>query len=254
MRYDDVDFSRYVTEQLATLPGVVAVSLGGSRVLGTEQPSSDWDFAIYYRSGFDPESLRELGWAGTVSELGEWGGGVFNGGAWLEVDERRVDVHYRDLNDVEHQLAEVREGRFVVEHLAFYLAGVPSYVVVAELAQNLVLHGDLPDPEFPDTLRRTARERWWNQAKMTLAYARANHAERGQAAEVAGSLARAGLEAAHAVLAGRGHWVTNEKRLLERAGLRGLDTVLDSLGTSPRELREATDSARDTLRYVYEAE
>ncbi len=33
------------------------------------------------------------------------------------------------------------------------------------------------------------------------------------------------------MLAARGEWVTNEKRLLERAGLRGIDGVIGSLGT-----------------------
>jgi hypothetical protein len=49
---------------------------------------------------------------------------VFNGGAWLRVQGRPVDVHYRDLDDVEHQVAEAREGRFGIERLMFHLAGV----------------------------------------------------------------------------------------------------------------------------------
>ncbi|MBT2514615.1 hypothetical protein [Arthrobacter sp. ISL-30] len=46
-----------------------------------------------------------------MSEIGGWGGAVFNGGAWLEIEDRRADVHYRDLNVVEHELAEARHGR-----------------------------------------------------------------------------------------------------------------------------------------------
>jgi len=45
----------------------------------------------------DPQDLRDVGWPGEVSEVGGWSGGVFNGGAWLEIDGRRADVHYRDL-------------------------------------------------------------------------------------------------------------------------------------------------------------
>jgi hypothetical protein len=58
-----------------------------------------------------------------VSEIGGWGGGVFNGGGWLTVDDRRVEVHYRDLGAVEHELAESMAGRFHWEPLAF---GNPS--------------------------------------------------------------------------------------------------------------------------------
>ena len=211
--------------------------------MGTAGPESDWDFAVYYRGAFSPDDLRALGWPGEVFEIGGWGGGVFNGGAWLEVDGRRVDVHYRDLDEVEHQLAEAREGRFHVERLLFHLAGVPSYILVAELAINQVVHGSLVRPEYPEALRRQASERWWGEARHTLNYARAAHAERGQLAESAGAIATAGSQTAHAVLAAQGSWVTNEKTLLDRAGLRDLDRIIGSLAQDPKTLTAAIDDA-----------
>jgi predicted nucleotidyltransferase len=238
---DDEDFLAYVTERLASLPCVQAVALGGSRATGTHGPDSDWDFAVYYRGAFSPSDLRGLGWPGEVSEIGGWGGGVFNGGAWLRVEDRRVDVHYRDLDDVEHHLAEAREGRFRIERLLFHLAGVPTYIVLAELAVNRVLHGVLPRPEFPDALRLRARERWWDEARPTLTYARTAHAERGHLAECAGAIATAACQTAHALLAARGQWVTNEKTLLERAGLRCVDDILGDLTPRPGALTAAID-------------
>ncbi|MBC9712036.1 nucleotidyltransferase domain-containing protein [Streptomyces sp. TRM66268-LWL] len=222
----DERFPSYVAEQLAVLPGVQAVTLGGSRAQGTHTPQSDWDFALYYRGTFDPDELRSVGWPGQVSELGGWGGGVFNGGAWLTVDGRSVDVHYRDLDVVEHELAEARAGRFRWEPLMFHLAGIPSYLVVSELAVNKVLYGELPRPAYPSELRRHAPGVWRERAAMTLGYAKGNFAPRAQAAEVAGALVTAAMYTAHAVLAGRGEWVTNEKRLLDRAGLRAIDAVV----------------------------
>ncbi|MFI7387585.1 hypothetical protein [Streptomyces sp. NPDC049813] len=56
----------------------------------------DDDTAVYYRGsegGFAPRH-----------------GGVFNGGGWLDVDGRRVDVHHRDLDSVEHELREAGQG------------------------------------------------------------------------------------------------------------------------------------------------
>jgi predicted nucleotidyltransferase len=239
MQPADDRFLSLITDQLAALPTVEAVALGGSRAAGTHRPDSDWDFAIYYRGAFSPDSLRALGWPGEVSELGGWGGGVFNGGGWLEVEGRRVDVHYRDLDDVEHHLAEAQEGRFHIERLLFHLAGIPSYIVVAELAGNRVLHGTLPRPAFPGKLKDSARGRWWSEAELTLGYARTAYAEHGLLTETLGAIATATCMAAHALLAGRGEWVTNEKHLVDRAGLRGIDAILSGR-QPPQVLEEGT--------------
>ncbi|OXM70108.1 MULTISPECIES: nucleotidyltransferase domain-containing protein [Amycolatopsis] len=236
-----MSFEDEVAARLAGLPGVEAVTLGGSRAAGTHRPDSDWDFAVYYRGAFDPADLRALGWPGEVSEIGEWGGGVFNGGAWLTIDGRKADVHYRDLDVVEHELAEAREGRFHWEPLMFHLAGIPSYLVVAELAINRVLRGSLPAVEFPEALRRSAPAVWRARASLTLTYAEHNYAPRGQVTEFAGALATAAMQAGHAVLAERGEWVLNEKRLLDRAGLREIDKLITG------DLQEAARRARELL-------
>ncbi|TQS25040.1 nucleotidyltransferase domain-containing protein [Microbispora sp. KK1-11] len=239
----DQAFLDHVADRLAALPGVRAVTLGGSRAQGTHTPGSDWDFALYYRGPFDPADLRAVGWEGEVSEIGGWGGGVFNGGAWLTIDGRRADVHYRDLDVVEHELAEAEQGRFHWEPLMFHLAGIPSYLVVAELAVNRVLRGALPRPGFPAPLRRSAPPMWRDRAAMTLQYAGSAYAARGLATEVAGALATAAMQTAHAVLAARGEWVTNEKRLLERAGLRDVDAVVAALRPDPHALTRAVAEA-----------
>ncbi len=247
MRYSDAQFPDYVAGRLAGLPAVQAVTLGGSRGEGTDGPGSDWDFGVYYRGAFDPDQLRALGWPGEVFEIGGWGGGVFNGGAWLRVDGRRVDVHYRDLSDVEHHLAEARAGRFRVENLLFHLAGVPTYILVAELASNRVLAGSLPRPGYPAALRARAPAQWWARARFTIDYARTAYAPRGAALACAGAAARAGCETAHAILAARGEWVTNEKRLLGRAGLDHLDALVVGMTPDPAALTAAVERVADAL-------
>lgn len=244
---DDSLFVDHIADRLAALPGVLAVSLGGSRATGTHVPSSDWDFALYYRERFDPDDLRAVGWQGTVSEIGGWGGGVFNGGAWLDIDGRRVDVHYRNLDVVEHELAEAQQGRFHIEPLLFHLAGIPSYLIVAELAINRVLRGDMPRPDYPQLLRETAPPVWTDRAHMTLGYARNAYVGSGRLTELAGALAISGAMAAHAVLAARGEWVTNEKRLLERAGLRDMDELIIGLQAGPSVLEGTIDQATQRL-------
>jgi predicted nucleotidyltransferase len=240
----DEAFCALASERLAGLPGVQAVTLGGSRADGTATADSDWDFAVYYRgASFDPASLRSLGWPGEIFPIGGWGGGVFNGGAWLTAADRRVDVHYRDLDDVERHLAEAQAGRFGIERLLFHLAGVPTYILAAELALHQVLHGELPRPGYPAALSRTASARWTGDAHATLGYARTAHAARGHLADTAGAIATAACQRAHAVLAARAQWVTNEKTLIDRAGLRGIDNVLADLTAEPGHLLDALDRA-----------
>jgi len=73
----ETTFIEHVADALYCLPGVEAVALGGSRAQGTNRPDSDWDVAIYYREGFDPQTVRDLGWPTQLSDLGGWGR-VFN--------------------------------------------------------------------------------------------------------------------------------------------------------------------------------
>jgi predicted nucleotidyltransferase len=245
---DDEAFLNYVAGRLATLPGVAAVTLGGSRAEGTQRPDSDWDFSLYYRGRFDPQALRDIGWPGEVSEIGGWSPGVFNGGAWLEIDGRKADVHYRDLDVIDREIAGSREGRFTIEPLAFHLAGYPSYLVLAELAVKRVLYGSLPTPDYPVALRRRAAEIWWGRADITFGYARSFHAPQGRVTQCAGLVAQAASQSAHAVLAARGEWVTNEKTLLTRAGLRQIDDFIAAVQPAPAALLELVGSAQATCQ------
>jgi hypothetical protein len=250
---NDDAFLHYVAEHLANLPGVQAVSLGGSRAEGTHRPDSDWDFAVYYRERFEPQALRDLGWPGQVFEVGAWGGGVFNSGAWLVVDERRTDVHYRDLDVVEEELAAAAEGRFRIEPLMFHLAGIPSYLVLAELAVSKVLRGQLPTVHYPAALREQAPKVWWDNARLTFDYARVTHARHGRLAQCTGLVAQATSQAAHAVLAARGEWVTNDKTLLTRADLRRVDHFVAAAHADPEAARRLVDVSEEICATAVQA-
>jgi predicted nucleotidyltransferase len=138
----------WLAERLASVEGVVAVALGGSRAQGENRPDSDWDFGLYYRGTIDPEAIRELGYPGTIVAPGEWAYPM-NRGAWLTVDGQKVDLHYRDLDDVERCLEETEAGRWELFRMPGYLCGMPSYVLVAELALCRVFDGDAPTAGLP---------------------------------------------------------------------------------------------------------
>lgn len=244
---DDDAFLDHVATSIGDLPGVLGVALGGSRAQGVAHDGSDWDFALYYRGTFDPEHVRGLGWEGQVTELGGWGP-LFNGGGALRVDGRPIDIHYRDLDVLEHIQSEAEAGRFTIEPLLFHQAGIPTYLLLAELAVNRVLRGDVPRPEYPAALRREAPPTWRGCAELTLHYARAGHAVHGRVAQCAGLVSEAACSTAHAVLAANGEWVTNEKQLLTRAGLRGVDEIVASMTTDPATLVAAVDRAEALLK------
>jgi hypothetical protein len=215
----DAIFEAWLSGELASLPGVLAVALGGSHAQGTHRPDSDWDYAVYYRGAFDPDCIRAKGWSGEIFGIGGWGGGVMNGGAWLAIEGRRVDIHYRDLKDVEHWCAEAAVGRFKKELLLFYAAGIPTYVVMAELACNRILAGELPRPDYPEALASEAGRRWYDDALRSLGYAVAALRSRTDVTVALANASRGLIEAAHSVLAYRRQWALNEKGIVERAGL-----------------------------------
>lgn len=158
-----------------------------------------------------------------------------------------MDVHYRDLDTIDHEIAEANEGRFRIEPLMFHLAGIPSYLVVGELAINRVLHGRLPRPNYPVMFRRNTPKIWWGNAHMTLSYAQANHARHGRLTPCVGLLAQAATQAEHAIMAARGEWVANETTLLIRANLREIDQILTDAQPEPHHLTNTVETTRQLL-------
>ncbi len=236
----------HLVRRLATIPGVVAVTLGGSRARGEARPESDWDFGLYYRGQINALAIRALGHQGHVVEPGEWGR-LMNGGGWLRVNGQRVDVLYRDLDFVERWLEETQQGRFEVDNVAGHIVGLPTYVLAGELALGKVLAGELPRPSFPDALRRSAPSWWEGNAAFSLIYAD-TYATRGEVVACAGSLARAVMAASHARLAERGKWILNEKGLVQRAGLMEAEGMLAHVGKGSEELTGVVDRIRLLLR------
>ena len=221
----------YLAARLAAIPGVVAVTLGGSRATNTAVEGSDWDFGLYYRGRLDPADIVALGWPGQVFAPGEWGR-IVNGGAWLTIDGTKVDLIYRDLDEVSHWIAAAEDGEFEILREVGYVAGIATYVLAGELALGRVLAGELPRPGFPPRLRQTAPQAWYRLAAGALHFADVHAGRRDQVACLA-NLCQAVLATAQGRLAAAGEWVLNEKRITERAGLHA---VQDRLAHPERDL------------------
>jgi len=203
-----------LVDVLSGMPGTVAVVLGGSRALGSNDAGSDRDLGVYYRGAID---LTALAACGTVFPPGSWGL-VMNGGAWLRCGGEKVDVILRDLDAVEHWTRRAENGEFERDALLGYLAGVPTYSLSAELASCRPLYGDIRAAPFPPKLVADAPPLWRFCRSFSLDYARM-HAKRGNLAGATAQAAAAVIEEAHAILCERGQWVCNEKRLIATAGL-----------------------------------
>lgn len=140
-------------------------------------------------------------------------------------------------------MSEARAGRFAEEHLLFYVAGIPTYVVMGELAVNLVLAGELPRPQYPDALARVVGPRWRADAVATLGYAEASVRGSGDVAVALANAGRGLIEAAHARPGEQRECVLNEKGLVTRAGL-GNEASLLLRATDRDALTDAIERAR----------
>jgi hypothetical protein len=232
----------HLAARLAAIPGVLAVTLGGSRATNTAVEGSDWDFGLYYRGRLDPADIVALGWPGQVFAPGEWGR-IVNGGAWLTIDGTKVDLIYRDLDRVEHWTSAAEHGEFEIQREVGYVAGIATYVLAGELALGRVLAGELPRPGFPPKLRQTAPQAWYRLAAGALHFADV-HAGRQDRVGCLANLGQAVLATAQGRLAAAGEWVLNEKRITERAGLHA---VQDRLAPPERELGALVSDVRACL-------
>jgi len=166
-----------------------------------------------------------------------------NGGAWLTVDGVRVDLLYRDIDVVAHWTAEAEAGSYERDHVEGFLAGMATYVLAGELALCRVLHGELPRPAFPPALRASAPPQWLGSALFSLDNA-STFLARGDRPGAVGLALKGMVAGSQGILAERGEWVLNEKRIIERAGLTDMAaTVLDK----PHDLAAALVSCSAAL-------
>jgi hypothetical protein len=225
-------------DELYASEGVEAVVIGGSRALGLERPDSDWDVGVYYRRAVD---LSALAARGVVHPPGSWGR-LMNGGSRLTIADDRVDVLLRDLDALDHWTAEAARGRFEIDGLPGYVAGIPTYSLTAEAHVRHTMRGSIDvDAEFPEALRDLGPPKWRFNRDFSLYHAEM-HARRGNAVGVLGQLARAVFEEAHARCCADRRWVLNEKHLLDAAGLGDVDRhVVSGEAASPDLSRLVTD-------------
>jgi len=162
-----------VAQRLTGVPGVVGVTLGGSRARRTHEPTSDVDLGLYYRPPLDVGVLRQLaqefaGPLADVSSPGDWGPWV-DGGGWLNIADTPVDWIYRNIDRVRASCTDALAGRFELHFQVGHPFGVPNVAYAAELAVGIILSdpsaqlSDLRETigNYPPLLRNAMVERLW---------------------------------------------------------------------------------------------
>lgn len=258
-----------VVDRLRTVPNIVAVVLGGSHASGLARPDSDIDIGLYYRetSPFSvdqvrtiAESLRAPGSVPTVTEIYGWGPWV-NGGAWIQTPQGKVDLLYRNLDQVEAVILEGREGVWRHDYDQQPPYGFRSVVYFGETSICVPLY----DPKgeiarlkkyvaaYPEPLRkRIVQESLWG-AEFSLRICR-TFSESGDVYNATGCMTRVAQFLVHALFALNKTYFVSDKyagRLLEQFALRPLDftsrlaSVLANPGGTPTELQKSSESLRE---------
>src|SRR5262249_1909359 len=228
---------------LGATDGVVAITLGGSRAAGTADQNSDWAVGLYYRGMIN---LTRLARYGTVHPPGSWVR-TRSGGAWLALGGAKGEGRLRALAAGLFGTARARLGVYEIDALLGYLAGAPTYSLMAELALNRTVHGLLPAMgEYPEALAEAGARRWPLHADFSLAHAQMR-AARGDAVGAVGHGAKAVIETSPALACRARRWVLNEKQLIERVGLQDLHARFVPVPTTPRELVAWVDELRAAL-------
>jgi len=227
----DDDAVARIAREVAEVPGVRAVVLGGSRARGTHHPGSDVDLGLLYdAASLDLSALRDAaarvhGATVDVAGPGGWGPWV-DGGAWLSVDGTAVDLILRDVERVRAQRDRAVRGEFAVHHQTGHPLGFLDVSYAAEVAVCRPLAGDTAlveelrdglDP-YPRPLR-DALVGQLDVAEFLLGGA-SKAVPRGDLAYLQLCATTVLMWCAHAWHAEAGVWVTNEKGLVP--GVAGL--------------------------------
>jgi hypothetical protein len=248
--------------RLARVPGVAAVTLGGSRARSAHTDASDFDVGVYYRPPLDTAALGQLacdvaGPTAVVTEPGAWGPWV-DGGAWLRINGVAVDWIYRDIDRVQQCWVRAERGVFDFHAQTGHPFGVPDFAYPGEVALGVVLADNTGQlsalhsqtQSYPPALAEALLSRL-SEADFLVGVLRKS-LRRADPVWVAGCLFRVVLLCTHALHGRAGRWLVNEKGALASAAALPLapqnfaaraTRLLGHVGEAQSELTETIDAA-----------
>jgi predicted nucleotidyltransferase len=225
-----------VVARLAPLEGIRAIVLGGSRARGTARDDSDVDLGLYYKPEA-PFAVKDLDTAaselddrriaGLVTPFGAWGAGV-NGGGWLFIGGRHVDLLYRDLCRVRAVIERCMRGEMDAVHQIGHPLGFQNQIYAGEIRMCQPLHDPAAEiislkqlvAVYPPSMRRALVDKHLFDAQLEIEIA-AGPAERSDIAYVGQCLGRAAGFMVLVLYALNQRWFLNEKNAFIES--RGFD-------------------------------
>jgi hypothetical protein len=221
-----------IVPALAQVPGVAAVALGGSRARGTATNASDYDIGLYYSADRPLDTNRLLQAACTfadapemaqVTPIGGWGPWIVGGG-WLSVDGCKVDLLYRNIDDVADVIDKCRAGEISMHYQPGHPHGFCSAIWMGEVA----LCRPFSDPEgrlaklkaTTSPYPRALRDALIGKFEWEILFAIENGelaAARGEQTHAAGCVFRALACTAQVLFALNERYLINEKGALQEA-------------------------------------
>ena len=221
-----------LSEALRAVRGLSALALGGSRARGVASPGSDYDFGLYYEADA-PLDIGDLRAAiaplvddpdkAAVTEIAGWGPWI-NGGGWLSIAGRKVDLLYRDLARVRAVVADCMAGRIAMAYQPGHPHGFCSAIWMGEIALCAPLRDDYgvlaelkarTEP-FPEALRQALIARFHWEVAFAIENAEIAIA-RGEQTHIAGCVHRALCCIAQVLFALNRRYLINEKGALVEA-------------------------------------
>ena len=217
---------------LAEVPGIAAIALGGSRARGTAIETSDHDVGLYFTAAVPLDTgalfqavktFADAPETAEVTPIGGWGPWIVGGG-WLVVGGRKVDLLYRNFDDVAKAIDACRAGENAIHYQPGHPHGFSHAIWMGEVALCVPLH----DPHsklaalkaktspYPTPLRDALIERF--QWEILFAIENAELAvTRGEQTHIAGCTYRALACLAQVLFALNGRYLINEKGALPEA-------------------------------------
>lgn len=106
-----------IVSALKNVEGIAAIVLGGSHAAGFANEKSDLDIGLYYseKSPFDIEKVRSIASSFSITGMPlvtnfyEWGPWV-NGGSWMMTAVGKVDLLYRNIDQVQRTITDAVNG------------------------------------------------------------------------------------------------------------------------------------------------